>query len=237
MAGAAAEWRAAVASRRVDVEAWERLASECAREQADLVSRGMWVSGPSDLMTVLGAQRNELAHSNVVAWLLSPAGRHALGNRLLLRLLEEGWSGPAFPSPPGEVVVVDREIVTGTRRADVVVRVDGVILVIENKVDAPESPGQCEDLYRLWLGAGPDVRFLLLSPSGRPPQSTRSAEAAEAWRSMSYRSLVAALELVAEHPGRGGSSAALRQYASTLVRAFPRRESFSITVGGGHIDD
>jgi len=228
------EW-ASITSRRtnVDVGAWTDAMSGMRAEQGRLIRDGRWVSGHADLMTVIGRHRDELAHSNVVAWLLTPTGRHGLGTQVLRRILEAGW--PDRPVPSCDSAIVEREVPLGSSRADVVAYLEDFTLVIENKVDAIESVDQCEILYRLWSRDRGDVRFLLLSTTGRPPASTRSQVAADAWRAMSYRSL-RALVAASDKGSTGEGRPAVSEYMTTLNRLYPSAASFAVTIGGGHVD-
>ena len=140
-------------------------------------------------MSVLGATDDELSHSRVLAWLLQPTSRHGLGTSVLERILRAGWPDLAIPDLGMAVIrrEVPREDALGATRADVVVTVGATVLVIENKVWAPESEAQCEAQYRHWRSEADDVRFLLLSRDGHLPSSAISPEARQAWRAMSYR--------------------------------------------------
>src|SRR4029079_7813812 len=63
-----AEWHAITRRPRVDLERFTAVKTEA----DDLVNRGLWTSGPSDMLSVLGRQRDELIHSRLIAWLLVP---------------------------------------------------------------------------------------------------------------------------------------------------------------------
>ncbi len=186
-----------------------------------LVEEGRWTSGPRDLMSVLGATDDELSHSRVLAWLLGPTGRHGLGSSVLERILLAGW--PELPIPDLGMAVVRREVprddLLGATRADVVVTVGATVLVIENKVWAPESPLQCEAQYRHWQAETDDVRFLFLTRDGHLPQTAISPEARAAWRAMSYRQLAGLLDErldIIDTTDTAGM--ALRQYRAALER-------------------
>jgi len=234
MVSLADEWASIISRRKnVDVGRWTDATTRMHVEQGRLIRDGLWVSGHADLMTVIGRHRDELTHSNVVAWLLAPTGRHGLGTQVLRAILEAGW--PERPVPSCESAIVEREVPLGSSRADVVAYVDDVTLVIENKVDAIESVDQCEILYRLWSRDGGDVRFLLLSATGRPPASTRSPEAADAWRAVSYRSM-RALVAASDEGSTGEGKPAVSEYMTTLNRLYPGAATFAITIGGGRVD-
>ena len=97
----ASEWAGLQHAREtIDIEAWDRSMATLRAEHQRLVDEGLWVSGPSDLMTIVGRHRDELAHSNVIAWLLTPTGRHGLGTRLLKALFQAGWTISLFRRAP-----------------------------------------------------------------------------------------------------------------------------------------
>jgi hypothetical protein len=219
-----AEWVAMVRPPAPGAERFQRLK----READEIISSGRWVSGPDDLMSVLGRQRDEVMHSRVIAWLLRPTGRHGLGDRFLNALVEYVWPGE------GEVrsalVTVDTETTRSAAddegesreaRADIVIYGDRVTIVIENKVDAGEGIDQCERLYWSWADQPMEMRWLFLSPTGRAPVTVISDEAKAAWRSMSYadlsRLLSGVLEEAGESNGSPGRSTA-RQYLHTLAK-------------------
>lgn len=232
-----ADWAGVAAASHARITAWDDEFERLTQETAALTRQGKWVSGPADLMTIIGRHRDELSHSAAVAWLLTPTGHHGLGTRLLGALLVAGWPPPAYPEPGLESVVVDREVTCGVRRADIVVQAGAITLVIENKVDAPESAYQCEDLYRWWIERGPDIRFLLLSPLGRAPMSTSTRAAADAWRHVSYSGLAAAVqELIDEAADASTGSHAVRQYLRATSSLSLSRLPFTIHEGGGHVD-
>src|SRR4051812_10917179 len=82
------EWQAAMPN-RVDFDRFAVVKAEA----DSIVNSGRWVSGPDDLLGVLGRRRDELVHSRVIAWLLVPTNRHALGRRFLRGLLDHVWPG------------------------------------------------------------------------------------------------------------------------------------------------
>ena len=76
--------------------------------QRELEERGRWVSGPSDLLSVIGRSGDELTHSAMLAWLLAPSATHGFGSRQLARLAGRLW--PDDPMPDGPIVA-EREVV------------------------------------------------------------------------------------------------------------------------------
>ena len=218
----AAEWASiAGAGALVDESRFQAVRAD-AKEIADA---GNWTSGPTDLLSILGRQRDELFHSRMLAWLMSPTGRHGLGSRFLHTFLAGVL--PADTRDLGLVVIelertqagINGE--TGERleaRADILVGTASALVVIENKLDAGEQPAQCERLYWAWANEPVETRFVFLTISGRPPGSAQSRQAREAWLAMSHRdaadALTAALAEAPTQTSTGRSTA--QQYLATL---------------------
>ena len=64
---------------------WRRAMSEMRRRHDRLVSEGLWLTGPSDFLDIIGRARDENTHSRMLEWLLNPTGRHGLGSALVRR--------------------------------------------------------------------------------------------------------------------------------------------------------
>jgi hypothetical protein len=202
-----AEWLTLVRPPTPDAERFRALKNE-----ADAIVRaGRWVSGPDDLMSVLGRQRDEVMHSRVIAWLLRPTGRHGLGSRFLDALMTHAW--PDMEPLRSALVAVETETTRSAAdeagesreaRADIVIYGDNATIVIENKVDAGEGIDQCERLYWSWADRPMETRWLFLSPSGRAPVTATSAEALGAWQTLSYGELRRVLERVLTSAGESG---------------------------------
>jgi hypothetical protein len=222
------EWHAITHPPRPNVDRFRALKAE-----ADaLIAAGRWASGPSDMLSVLGRSRDELMHSRLIAWLFVPTNRHGLGRRLLLQFVDALWpdeqllrSGIVDIETEESGSAIDELGQLREARADIVVRGEGVTIVIENKLDAGEQPDQCERLYWGWAAQTGDARYVFLTPSGRAPTTTRSAAAAAAWRSMSYAKLrdilAATLNAPGARPGAGRPTA--EQYLSTLMASVAPR--------------
>lgn len=167
--------------------------SEVKAEAEALIQKGLWVSGPSDMLSVLGRARDELMHSRLIAWLLVPTNRHGLGRRFLTAFADRLWpddqllrSGLVTVETEESGSAMDEQGALREARADIVVRGEGVTIVIENKLDAGEQPAQCERLYWGWAAQAADARYVFLTPSGRGPMSAESDAATNAWTSLSY---------------------------------------------------
>lgn len=157
-----------------------------------------------NIFHVLGAARNELRHSNMLAWLFDPEESHGLGDlflrRWLMHVLHDAATQSAgfqsangadkkLPSPI-EVDVVDFEFVEVTReRAGIDVLVvmqtgEGAtwVLCIENKVESLQHDGQLLK-YREYVEekypTAERAFFVFLTKNAEEPEDT-------AWVPTSY---------------------------------------------------
>ncbi len=103
-----------------------------------------------NLFRVLRAERVEIRHSNVLAWLLTPGESHGLGDsflrRFLSRLLMENET-LEIPLTPAQIELMtldDVEVYREWHSIDIVARSakNGWCLLVENKIESRESSGQ-----------------------------------------------------------------------------------------------
>ena len=127
-----------------------------------------------------GVDRNELAHSRFIAYLLDPTERHDLGIYFLTSFLD--FLGLKFDSASWQGAWVKTEAwLDSDSRIDIYIRLgNGQIILIENKVGALEDHCQIA-CYQDWLQCqdAPAVfphQLVFLTPEGRPPVSTRRPE-------------------------------------------------------------
>jgi hypothetical protein len=196
---------------------WESALLEMQAEQRALREAGRWVGGPYDLLSIISYARNELVHSAAVSWLLDPGMRHGLGTRVLEFVLEHCFPDDHFSDLA--LANVYTEVTREQSRIDILVEAPGLTLIIENKVDALESSGQCDTYFRLF-GDEPGARFVFLSPQGRAP-TTATGPAAEAFVPVSYRAIADALRRALDETSaerHAPARAAAEAYLVTLER-------------------
>jgi hypothetical protein len=216
------EWQGVKASvLDATITGWTDSFDNMRREQSDLMGRGLWVSGPSDLLSVIGYSRKETFHSAVIAWLLDPSMPHGMNSDLLARVLVHCFPDDEVPSDCLGGAVSECEVTKPSTRADIVVTASDLTLVIEVKVDAVEREAQCDDLYSDW-GESAGARFIFLTPDGRRPR-TASGDAEESFACLSLRTL---RDILAEILQTGGSAVApgravAQTYLATLREEFP----------------
>lgn len=127
-----------------------------------------------NVFDVLKSAQSELRHSNMLAWLLDPAGSHGLGELFLRRWFmavlnsaPERQDGTIpdvveMDTEPFEHVELDRE----WRGIDVLVRISTKkgewVIVIENKVNSIQGKDQLAKYRRLVEHTFPDAKRMLL---------------------------------------------------------------------------
>ena len=198
-----ADWRGAIrtmehswgeiAARRTKnlLAEWHEAMAAMRYQQDRLVSDGLWLTGPSDFLDIVGLARHENTHSRMLAWLLMPTARHGLGPGLVRRFVEHCTGQTASAALAVERVAFSEW--RNDREADLVVWGRNFTLVIENKVDASEQPSQCDDMFENFKNEKEPL-FLFLTPDGREPQTATTPGSQRAFRTLSWPEVRAMLE-------------------------------------------
>ncbi len=138
--------------------------------EADLRRRGLWTTGPSSLLEVLGIEGDEVRNCRVARWLLDPLAWHGLGAEILGSVLHdlvrsEAEDGRALEFPSHADATVEVEVTRGDTRADIVVYGPGEswTVVFEAKVWSGEGPNQGAALARHW----PEATLVFLTRMGQ----------------------------------------------------------------------
>jgi hypothetical protein len=184
------EWTVILASSPSDREviaSWEQSIDSMRREADSLRDQGQWRGGHRTLMHALGIQHREVFLTAGLAWLLDPDGWHGLGSRVLSGLLTQVGLPTAVSYPVS--VAVEETRPGGETRADLVVRMPGVTLLIEAKVYADEQPGQCDRLANAWAEEQAELVFLTLD--GRLPHT--AVTSAGVWHRLAWLQVAAVI--------------------------------------------
>ena len=207
------------------ITAWGQAMTEMSHEYQGLVDAGRWVSGPSDFFSIIERAEDERTHSRMLAWLLTPTGRHGLRNLFLKRLLEhyDSRHGSAYPPQVRPIAHTVGRFSRGrdNREADVVVWGEGFTLVIEMKVNAGEQEKQCDDLYENFK-AEPGPRFLFLTRTGCKPETATTPDAQRDWKTISWPQIRYMIEDALNDPvsKQGCAVAIVENYLLTLKEQF-----------------
>ncbi len=130
-----------------------------------------------NIFEAIGVVRQELRHSDFLAFLLDPRQNHGLGDIFLKRFLKNVLS--TDQNPPVNVIEIDVANLSGAvvqrewQKIDILIHLPEyqIICAIENKVDSGEHTDQLKR-YRQVIGQEyPDHRhiFIFLSPEGYEP--------------------------------------------------------------------
>ena len=167
-----------------------------------------------NLFTVMGQERRELTHSNILAWLLDAQGNHGLGDGFLNRFLHR--NGIEMPDLSAAKVFRERY------RTDILLidEQSRFLCAIENKVDSGEHSEQLARYRKILEGNHPDFirRYLFLSPKGTLAQDETERNY---WKAVNYGVVCQVVEETVESLADSVSEDArvfLRQYAKALRR-------------------
>jgi len=204
-----------------DVEAteWRRSFDAIEKHFFDLQKKGLWVGGPNNFLAVLGRNRLELDHSNMLAWLLDPCMRHGLGTAFLRRFLGANCQDADVTESEMALCTIQREApAKGGGRIDLLLRGPGFTVVVENKIDSPEAPGQCHYYYEAFAGE-PGVHFAFLTPAGREP-TTAAEDEIKSWVAISYSDIAELLDAALKETSDsvGGSARKVAEGYLTCLR-------------------
>ena len=148
-------------------------------------------SGANDelnIFEVLGITNTEIRHSNMIAWLMRPRGKHGLGGGVLSSLIDH--AGGAVPDD-----LSDFHVKRESDNIDILATSskNRLALAIENKVWSGEHDDQLtryrqivERRYPGW-----EHLYLFLSPYGTPPEGEADRED---WVPIDYRALLGYVE-------------------------------------------
>lgn len=173
-----------------------------------------------NLFEAVNMVRQEIRHSNFLAFLLNPAEAHGLGDRFLRAMLMA--AAGTHPEPPvsrlglavgdcgGALVYRERD------HFDITVQIPELhlLFVIENKVDASERPEQLVDYRRQVEGRYPGSRFMgtFLTPEGYAGDD-------EQWGTLSYSTVAGELRrIAAEETPAPAVALAIQHYADLIER-------------------
>ncbi len=132
-----------------------------------------------NVFEAIGVVRQELRHSNFLAFLLDPSQNHGLGEAFVKRLLQRAISGPqseGLPITPIDLDSWDLHNATVHREwqnIDILILEESIKLaiIIENKIEGTESPGQLKRYYETVKKHFPayNIVCLYLTPEGDMP--------------------------------------------------------------------
>lgn len=117
----------------------------------------------------------EVVHSRMITELLNPKGSHGQGNTFLELFLRTAYPKLSLDCERA-IVEAERPFCIGslTGRIDIIIELDRAVIVIENKIDAPDQKLQMAR-YRDYANAianGRTISLLYLTPDRRSPNKS-----------------------------------------------------------------
>jgi len=178
--------------------------------------------GEFNIFEALGAVRQELRHSDFLAFLLDPGQHHGLGDTFLKRLLQRVLL--RADRPPVSAVEIDVADLEGAlvlrewRNIDILIHDESsrLVCVIENKIGSGEHSNQLTRYREIVQREFPDCRLVLvyLTPDGAEPSG-------EAYIPLAYgdiADMIDAVRVVRESTLGADVSALMRHYTTMLRR-------------------
>lgn len=177
-----------------------------------------------NIFEALGHVRQELRHSDFLAFLMNPAEKHGLGDRVLKRLLVKSLHGFKAPSLCSDQL--DSTEINTANLSDAVVRrewehIDILIysqanqwvFAIENKVDSSEHSNQLARYQETVCKEFSQYRkfYIYLTKDG-------DKASCKAWASLSYGTVANVLESIDQSANTTNDVSVILRHYSTLIR-------------------
>lgn len=150
-----------------------------------------------NIFQILRISKNEIRHSNFLSWLLDPNQSHKLGDIFLKRFLREVFSSDKF----GEIDQVDVEgmdlsrveIQREWKNIDILIKLDTVVVCVENKVLSREHSNQLKRYKKIIKDQFPEHHqtFVFLTPDGNT-----SEDESDTYEPISYDFIVESLDRI-----------------------------------------
>jgi len=178
-----------------------------------------------NIFEAVGMVRQEIRHSNCLAFLLNPSASHRLGDIFLKTFLKRlllGANNASVSSIEIDIAnLADTQVRREWKNIDILLfsETSQIVCVIENKVDSQEHSNQLYRYREIVLNQFKDFKhiFVYLTPTGLLPNSD---EDQQHWLPYSYDKVVALLDDVSNRyrPTIGSDVRTLIQHYSSLIK-------------------
>ena len=185
-----------------------------------------------NIFEILRISKSEIRHSNFLSWLLDTKGSHKLGDIFLKRFLREVFSSDKF----NDIDQVDVEglnlnkveILREWRNIDVLIKLENVIVCIENKVLSSEHSNQLSRYKKIIESEFPKHKqtFVYLNPVGES-----SKEESENYHPISYEFIIHTLTRIISIYGESMNSQVknyIKDYITIIKRELMGTDKLTI---------
>ena len=175
-----------------------------------------------NIFSILKVSRQELRHSNFLAWLLNPNEGHGLEDLFLKRFLREVFASDRFANiSQVDVEAIDlskASILREWNNIDILIITSDVVVCVENKVFTKEHSNQLQRYKAIIEEAYPHTKqtFVYLNPEGDESEQER-----ESFYPISYGFIVDTIERILEVYSERLTSSTLtyiKDYTTTIKR-------------------
>jgi hypothetical protein len=178
-----------------------------------------------NIFEAVGMVRQEIKHSNFLAFLLNPAASHRLGDTFLKiflkRLLIEANNADVSPIDIDITDLTNTEVRREWKNIDLLLvsPQSQILCAIENKVGSGEHSNQLQRYRNIILEEFPDFKkiFVFLTPTGMAPNDT---EDQQHWLTYSYDKVVRLIDDLCDRYRStiGSDIYTLMQHYSSLIK-------------------
>lgn len=153
-------------------------------------------SGKFNLFDVLKASRNEIRHSNVLAWLLDANENHEIGDTFIKRIIQDLIKDSTSQSNIFRLLLLDFysfSVYREWKNIDILMlsNDEKIAIAIENKVGSHEHDNQLKRYKEILNKEYPNYEkiFIYLTPEGECPSD-------DDWKILTYETIVENLEYI-----------------------------------------
>jgi hypothetical protein len=179
-----------------------------------------------NMFEALRVERQELRHSDFLAFLLNPQANHLMGDAFLVRFLSE-----ALPNVLDGGKFSDVQVRREWQHADIVLSDENreLAIIIENKIDSGEIENQLNSYWQALKAHHPtwqNIFGIYLTPSGVAPTGNRYP-----YKPIGYSIVLVALEGVLGDPGMQITSdvrVVIKHYVDVLRRHIVKESNANV---------
>mgnify|MGYP001199351424 FL=1 len=135
----------------------------------ELFQRNKTKKSRPNIFKILGVQKKEdLTHSNFLAWIMNPEEKHNIGSSFLELFLLQ-FMTEQLNKLNLDKINVFREYTGQSGRIDILIETKNFVVCLENKIDSPESPNQLQNYKKIIEKDFPTKKhfYVFLTPDGR----------------------------------------------------------------------